>query len=144
MPQVKLIVIVLILGNKCGLIKNWRLKSNPPYPLYILNYYYYTSYMNYYNVGDAFRRYSFKNMVGEEVDSLCVIDSIETTPNYFLDTKGPMYRIKFKVYKLVGGVSCHIGNSFLEVRSLDYCQDDLYIKGDWSFKNKKLKKLSLV
>lgn len=100
--------------------------------------------MNYYNVGDTFTRYPFKNMIVGQVDLLCVIDSIETTPNYFLDTDGPMYRIKFKVYKLIGGVRCYIGNSILEVRSLGYCQDDLYIKGDWSFKTKKLKKLSFV
>ena len=100
--------------------------------------------MNYYNVGDIFTRHSFKDMVGGEADLLCVIDNIETTPNYFLDTNGPMYNIKFKVYKFIGGVSCYVGNSAYNVRSLDYRQDDLYIKGDWSFKNKKLKKLSFV
>ena len=55
-----------------------------------------------------------------------------------------MYNIKFKVYKFIGGVSCYIGNSDYNVRSLGYCQDDLYIKGDWAFKNKKLKKFSFV
>ena len=100
--------------------------------------------MNYYNVGDIFTRHSFKDMDGIETDLLCVIDNIETTPNYFLDTDGPMYNIRFKVYKFIDGVSCYIGNSNYNVRSLDYRQDDLYIKGDWAFKNKKLKKLSFV
>ena len=43
--------------------------------------------MNYYNVGDIFTRHSFKDMKGGEVDLLCVIDNIETTPNYFLNLR---------------------------------------------------------
>lgn len=100
--------------------------------------------MNYYNVGDTFTRHSFKDMVGEEKDLLCVIDNIETTPNYFLDTGGPMYNIKFKVYHISDDGTFFIGYTSYEVRSLEYRQDDLYIKGNWSFKTKKLKKLSFV
>lgn len=100
--------------------------------------------MNYYNVGDTFTRHSFKNMADNETDLLCIIDNIETKFNYFLDTDEPMYRIKFKAYKLVGTELRYIGNCLLVVRSLDYRQDDLYVKGDWVFKNNKLKKLAFV
>lgn len=97
--------------------------------------------MNYYNVGDTFRN---QYIIKGAADLLYMIDNIETTPNYFLDTGGPMYNIKFKVYHISDDGTFFIGYTSYEVRSLEYRQDDLYIKGNWSFKTKKLKKLSFV
>lgn len=100
--------------------------------------------MNYYNVGDTFTRRSVFTMAGGKTNLLYVIDSIEVNPNYFLDTGGDMYRIKFKVYEYANGINFDIGVAIHEVRSLYYCQTDYLIKGNLSFKNKKLKKLAFV
>ena len=101
--------------------------------------------MNYYNVGDTFTHRSAVTVIGTgKTDLLYIIYSIEFKPNYFLDTGGDMYHIKFKVYGYTNGAYFDVGIAAHEVRSLYYCQTNHLLKGNWPFKNKKLKKLSFV